>query len=346
MSLPRSLQDLPPRWAHFCLDIEKFLRQETDLDFTGRPVLVALSGGLDSTALLLVMHYLRQRMGWKVRAAHLDHGLRPDSQDDAMAVAVLCARMNISCGMGREDVAHVAEHLKVGIEEAGRQVRYGFLESQRQAMEAALVAQGHHLNDLAEDVVMRLLRGTGWPSLAGMTAYDPARHMIRPFLTTPKETLREFLTELGATWREDPSNQDQGFLRNRVRARLLPLFIEENPNFLSQVLGLWKLGRLDARMLDDMLPETSIDQGHHAHLANTVLTPMAPAMRLRLYKRTLEDLGPGQPLLDGLLNLEQAWTEARINALIQFPGNKTAQVVADGIRFHGHHCAHTDCCGH
>jgi tRNA(Ile)-lysidine synthase len=234
---------------------------------------------------------------------------------------------------------HAREHGQ-GIEEAARTLRYRFLgsvlrEDVEEGEDILLVA--HHLDDLAEDLLMRLIRGVGWPELAGMPAWDPARRLLRPLLMTPRERLLGFAESLGLAWTEDESNLDPAFRRNRVRADILPLFLRENPGFLAAAARLWRLARIDRDYWREAATGGSMEPGE---MGNGLFLPAAvldghPARRLRLLKSGLESLGDGQVLADNLLGLERAWTERRLGARVQFPGAKTATVTAEGIRLAG-----------
>ncbi|MEF2229546.1 MAG: tRNA lysidine(34) synthetase TilS [Pseudodesulfovibrio sp.] len=330
--IPRSLQDLPPRWAHFCLHIERFVVDELGFDLKGKTLVSGCSGGADSTALLLVLHCLSLRNHGRVVAVHLDHRLRPQSGEDAAWVRGLCASLGVECVVREEDVAGIADTEGIGMEEAGRNARYALLAGIMETHGGHGMAVAHHLDDLAEDVLMRLLRGTGWPGLSGMVGHDPERRLFRPFLLTPKAELIRFLGEIGVGWREDGSNLDSRWTRNRVRNFLLPKMLEENPNFLESVSRLWRVGCADA----DYWGALTASQAGPL-IANVVLIKSHKALRLRLYKAALDGVGGGQALADTLFKLDIAWQEKRIGATFQFPGDKTATVAPSGVVFSAKH---------
>jgi len=329
---PRSLQDLPPKWAHFCLRVERFVTDELGFDFTKKTLVAGCSGGADSTALLLVLLCLARRNSGRVVAVHLDHRLRPESGEEAARVRALCADLDVEYVSRAADVAGMAEAAGIGVEEAGRNARYALLEEVRVARGAHAVAVAHHLDDLAEDVLMRLSRGTAWPGLAGMAGFDPVRNLLRPFLLTPKAELKAFLEGVGVSWCEDGSNADPRWKRNRVRHTLLPLFLEENPNFLESVARLWRVGAADA---DYWRERTAPHTG--PLIENEVLADAHKTLRLRLYKAALDDVGGGQVLAETLFKLDQAWQERRVGAMFQFPGEKTAAIVPSGVLFSPKH---------
>ncbi|MBI5519704.1 MAG: tRNA lysidine(34) synthetase TilS [Desulfovibrio sp.] len=337
--LPPKLQDLPPKWARFCLGIGSFAAGELGQPFTGRSCVVACSGGADSTALLLIAALLCRKDGGTVTAAHLDHGLRTESGADAAFVRGLCENWNIPLAEERADVAGLARAGGTGLEEAGRAARYAFFERVRQSAGAELLLLGHQLNDLAEDQLMRLMRGAGWPALGGMAGWDPHRRVLRPLLLTPRANLEEFLKISGTPWRVDLSNFEDTFTRNRVRKDLLPVMQRENPAYLDAAARLWRQGRTDethweaeaARALAQVPAAAS---PHRAVLLPQDVLQTAPApLRLRLYKAMLERLGPGQPLADGIFRLDALWREGAPGKRLRFPGDKEARVTKAGLTF-------------
>jgi tRNA(Ile)-lysidine synthase len=188
----------------------------------GRMV-AAVSGGVDSTALLLALAELRDD-GFEILAAHVNHRLRgTDSDADEAFVRELCARTGIELRVadGMLDEAAIRDR---GIEAAAREVRYARL---RELAGDALVATAHQKNDQAETVLMRLLTGSG---IAGLRGVHPMRGdgFIRPLLEVTREEIEHFLRERGVTPRHDRSNDDPRFLRNRVRGLIRELHAVEN----------------------------------------------------------------------------------------------------------------------
>jgi tRNA(Ile)-lysidine synthetase-like protein len=190
-----------------------------DGDFHDKRVLVAVSGGPDSTALLLAMHEARQ----DIVAAHYDHALRDGSDVPARQVAALCAKLGVPLIADRRS----APMPKGSLQAAARQLRYAFLENAREEAHADLIATAHTADDLVEGVVLHLMRGCGLAGFRGM----PARRgrYIRPFLHVWRRQVREFLSQRGLTAHEDPSNEDLRFARVRVRSQILPALERDRP---------------------------------------------------------------------------------------------------------------------
>lgn len=329
-----TLQDLPLHGARLCLDLERFATRVLGRDFRHLSLVVACSGGVDSTALLLLLSSLAGRNHLHLRAAHLNHGLRSEADEDEAFVADLCADIGVRLFTENADVATQAVELGMGVEEAARKARYAFLEHVRTECGADLICTAHQLNDLAEDQLLRLIRGTGWPGLAGMAAHDPDRHLLRPLLLIPRSDLTTLLLSVNQTWREDASNQDTSLTRNRVRHELLPLFLRDNPAYLKAAARLWDMGRADEEHWADLAAD-ALD--HEPDGALSLPLPetrdCSRAERLRLYKAALDLLGPGQALAENLFQLDRLVMDKKTGSVVQFPGDKQAKPDPERIRF-------------
>ncbi|MEZ0575369.1 tRNA lysidine(34) synthetase TilS [Halodesulfovibrio aestuarii] len=332
--LPTGLQELNPKAAHLCLGIENFITRELQTSLEDTVLLVALSGGVDSSALLIILTCLAQKNGFCIHAAHFNHQLRPEADAEETHIRQLCSSLDIELTTDSQDIAAYASGHKLGIEEAARLRRYAFLESTRLAVNADWIVTGHHANDLAEDVMMRLIRGTGWPALGGMQGKCNNRKLLRPLLTTPKDDLISFANACSLTWCEDASNIDKQFLRNRVRSQIIPLLCKENPAFLDATTSLWKLAQVDtdhwAEIINQHLQKTDFDS---PKLLKEDLSSMSQATRLRVYKAVLNSMGKGQPLQQNLLALDTAWQANVGGKVVQFPGNKIATIRKGTIYF-------------
>lgn len=335
---PLRLQDLPPRWARFCLGVERFSRQIFGQSFAQSTCIVGLSGGADSTALLAIASLLCNRSGGALVATHLDHCLRAESEQDALFVKALCEKLDIPFIQERCDVADKARSEGCGLEEAGRNARYELLEHVRRDHKADLILLAHQLNDLAEDQLMRLMRGSGWPALGGMPAHDPERRLLRPLLLTPKVMLEDFLTSLGQQWREDATNSQPCATRNRVRLDVLPALLRENPAYLDAAARLWRQARQEQHHWDSernaaMLPLPRPEPGLPWLLPRNTLETSSAPLRLRLYKSALDTLGPGQVLNNTLFRLDELWLAGATGKSLRFPGDKEARIAKAGIAF-------------
>lgn len=330
---PPALKKLPARCAQLVLKLCAWLAgkgfgQRPDARSGGRggSFLLAVSGGADSCALACLMAYAAPRLGLELHGLSLDHGLRPEAGAEAAYAARLCRWLGFPCGVERLDVRGEAARTGQGIEEAARSLRYRALERRRRLLGAQWTAVAHHRRDLAEDMLMRLVRGTGWPGLGGMASIDPARRLVRPLLDEDPLALRAFLASMGAAHCEDPSNRDTAFLRNRMRLEILPRLKAENPKIEEALLSLARLARTDQAFfqeaLDRALAETPWRQTPAGlRLPKALLQSLPRALRLRLYLRALHALGTaGQARASTLFLLDEAWEQGGRPRVFELPG--------------------------
>lgn len=326
------LQDLPRHLARRCLGIPRFCRESLGVDLRGSRLVIAYSTGLDSTALLRLLLLLRDSLNLTLYAAHAHHGLRAESDRELRHALETCRRWGVRCETAHLDIPALQASTGDGLEECARKARYAFLDSVRRSTQADWIVTAHHGDDLAEDVVMRLLRGAGWPGLGGMPGVDRGRHLLRPLLDWEKNDLRAFLEESRTDWCDDPSNDLTDRTRNRIRHEIMPLLRRENPSFAKTARKLWELAQIDAEYWDQFLP--SLCPPLREHFLNTAELSVHKAKRLRLYKAILDAMGPGQALASHLLLLDTAWVRKNCGCMTQFPGDKVACVETEGIRFH------------
>jgi len=199
--------------------------RDGDLVSRGEHVLVAVSGGADSVALLCALHAVAPRLALTLSVAHLDHGLRgAESAADAEFVRETAARMGIAARVeGRRVVRRRSESL----EAAARRVRYAFLAEIAASVGCTAIATGHTANDQAETILLRLFRGAGAAGLSGVRRERPIAagsnlRVVRPLLDASRDEVRRYLDRLAAAHREDSTNRSLEPLRNRIRMEILP----------------------------------------------------------------------------------------------------------------------------
>ena len=343
--LPRQLDQLSPCGARLCLEVRRFLREAArlassgpslsslpPLPETGEGVVVAFSGGTDSTALTLVLRCL----GLMPVLVHLDHALRPESAAEARHAAAFAAALDLPAHIRRVDVAALAKARRCGLEEAGREARYALLEEVRRELGLTWIATGHQLDDLAEDMLLRLVRGAGWPALAGMQALHPERRLLRPLLGFRKARLAAWLAEIGLPPCEDLSNADLTFRRNRLRHQVLPLLEAENPAFVDKLPQLWTQARHDESYWQQVLA-APLDQARPTEqgwfLPRAVLAALHPAARLRLCLALVRRCGKGQGSAAALLGLEAALASPQGPKRFQLPGGLEIRLEREGVHF-------------
>ncbi len=203
----------------------------------GDRILIAFSGGPDSTALLSLFLAARRELRLELALAHFNHRLRPAAKEDETFARESAAKYGLPIVVGSRDVRGYAQRRKMNLEEAGRELRYEFLKSAAKKLGADRIATGHTADDQAETVLMRLLRGTG---LRGLGGIRPASEggVVRPLLGIERKDIARWLAARRLDFRTDESNLDLRFFRNRIRHEVLPLLKRIEPKVVSQ------LGRL------------------------------------------------------------------------------------------------------
>ena len=289
----------------------------------GDRVLVAVSGGPDSTAMLAALAALSPRAGVALHAAHLNHQLRGDeSGRDQACAETVAAHLGVPCTVA----SAIALAGGPNLEARARAQRYAFLAQVAAAKGCTKVATGHTLDDQAETVLMRLLRGTGADGLMGIHAVREG-HIIRPLIECTRQQVLAFLRNAGLPFCDDSSNQDRRFLRNRVRHEVLPLLQAINPDVRRHLATTAEIMTAEVRALDDlveqMLAPLRLPDGA---LIIGALAGVPPALRARLLRAWLrtqrKDLrGLGAAHVTAVLAIAQG---ARPNARVRLPGGQLA----------------------
>jgi len=225
-------------------------------DWTDVTVVVAVSGGCDSVALLRAVHAIRTGGLGRICAAHLNHQLRPDADEDEQFVVELCRHLSVTCEVGHVDVGRLAAESGNGIEAAARLARYQFLEQTAGRLGSRFVATAHTADDQAETILHRIVRGTGIRGLSGMARARPLGHatLIRPLLQVRRAELQTYLDSLGQPYRPDQSNADLRFTRNRIRHDTMPQLCQQyNAEVANALLRLGTLAGEVQELVDDLV---------------------------------------------------------------------------------------------
>jgi len=233
--------------------IEENLRRDSILK-RGSKVLLCVSGGLDSTAMLLAFASLEKDMGLELVVAHLNHKLRgKDSDGDEKYVKELGGRFKLKVVTEREDVKAFAKAKKLSLEDAARRLRYSFFARAGRKMKADAIVTAHTKDDQAETVLMRIMRGAG---LKGLRGIPPKRRiagiiLMRPLINISRQEIEDYLKQKKIKPRIDSTNQKSKFFRNKVRLKLLP-FLEKNynPRIKELLFNLAELVDKDYEYLD------------------------------------------------------------------------------------------------
>lgn len=232
----------------------------------GMRVAVAVSGGADSVALLRAMLELAPEVGLVLSVVHVDHGIRgPAAEEDAAFVASLAAHYGLRFDLHKVATPAYAEHHRETLEEAARHLRYGIFRDLLEQGLADAVVTAHTLDDQAETVLLKLLRGAWTEGLSGIhpAVACPGGVILRPLLRVRRTEIEAWLGELGQAWREDATNVDIAFTRNRVRHQLLPELATYNPQIASSLAQVAELAR----------DEEAYWQGEMDRLLPTLLLP-------------------------------------------------------------------------
>lgn len=266
-------------------------------------VLVAVSGGADSVALLHTLADLARapRRGYHLHVAHLDHALRDNSAGDAAFVAELAGQMGLPVSVERIDVGQRARETGESIELAARQARYLFLQAVARTEHCPTIATAHQGDDNVETVLHRILRGTG---LEGLRGIRPKRKLtssglwlVRPMLGVTGEQARQYLTGRGLPWREDSTNIDVSMTRNRIRHNLLPLLREQYNPKVDQAIGRLALtaewaGQWMDELAEEHLAPLVIDQSdRHVSLSVAGLRRKGRLIASQVVRAALDRLG-------------------------------------------------------
>lgn len=260
----------------------------------GSGVLCALSGGADSMYLLCRLLEGREQYGWRVCAAHLNHGLRETARRDEKFVRDWCGRRGVPLVVGLEDVAGYARREGLSLEEAGRTLRYRFLGQAALEAGCPLIATGHHAGDSAETVLMNLIRGCGLKGLAGIP--ERRDNIVRPMLEVSRGEIEAYLKEHGVPHVEDETNDDVNYTRNKVRHQLLPLLEELNPQAAAHIAAAARRLREDEEELSRQaapLAAEGLDIPDGVALPVRVLQEAPRPLALRACAGLLERAGLG-----------------------------------------------------
>jgi tRNA(Ile)-lysidine synthase len=216
-------------------------------------IAVACSGGADSVALLCTLMQQREKLGLVLSVAHMNHGIRgAESDSDQSFIEALATQFDLPLHFRRVDTPASAAAHREGIEEAARNLRYAWFWEMLASGAADAIVTAHTLDDQSETVLHRLLRGAWTEGLSGIQPVlkpsnprrlNPNGRILRPFLATTRREIEEWLRAIDQPWREDSSNADTTYTRNRIRHQLLPALAEFNPRVKKQLAQVATLAR-------------------------------------------------------------------------------------------------------
>ncbi|HWX53558.1 MAG TPA: tRNA lysidine(34) synthetase TilS [Verrucomicrobiae bacterium] len=225
---------------------QKYISEQRLLQ-PGDRVAVAVSGGADSVALLRALLELRSALGIVLSVTHFNHRIRGQEADaDEQFTRELSGQFDLDFHAGSANVPAYAREHKVSLETAARELRHAWFARLISEGHTNKIATAHTLDDQAETVLMRVVRGAGTRGLAGISPWQREKRLIRPLLSVTRKEIESYLTALGQTWREDSSNRDLAHTRNRVRHELLPLLEQDyNPGIRQPLADLAEVARAE-----------------------------------------------------------------------------------------------------
>lgn len=275
---------------------------DNDLVSTGSTVVVGVSCGPDSMALLHLLDAARSKISFSLVAVYVDHGLRPEeTPDERERIREVAEKLSIPYEIVEVDVRAEAKTRKISIEHAARELRYRAFARVASRYEADITAVGHNADDQVEELLLRLLRGGSRKALSGMLRKTGT--IIRPLLDFPKSVLLEYLADRGITYCQDSSNLESHYLRNRIRLKLLPLLEKEYDSGVRKAL-LKTVGNL--REDEDLLSKLVKEAGEKAvvcredkenagglsiRLDRNLFRTYHPAIQRRLVENLLWEIG-------------------------------------------------------
>lgn len=274
----------------------------------GDTVICAVSGGADSVALLFALYLLKEKLGIYLQAAHFNHGLRgEESREEEAFVREFCRGYGIPLFVGTANVVPGEK----GLEAAARDARYGFFDTLK-----GKIATAHTADDNAETLLMHMVRGTGLKGLGGIA---PLRgRLIRPMLGITRQEVLSFLEEYSLPHREDSSNREDLFLRNRLRHHVMPLLKQENPRLAETMSAMALRLRWDEEAL-----QTEMDFSQGLRLEDWLSLPKAK--RSRVAGAFLAYCGVREPEAEHIRLLEALAMSCNPSARANFPGGITLE---------------------
>ncbi|MGJ3238347.1 MAG: tRNA lysidine(34) synthetase TilS [Anaerolineae bacterium] len=292
-----------------------------------RIVLLAVSGGADSLALLHWFSHHRDTLNMRLHVATLNHGLRPEAHDDVVFVQVCADRWQVPCTIGQVNVPQIARKQGIGIEAAARRARYDFLAQTAHTIGASVILTAHHADDQSETILMHILRGAGSQGLQGMSMLGtvpnhPDLTLMRPFLHISRTEIERYCTQYNLQARIDPTNFDTDYLRNEIRHEILPRLRQINPQLDQALARLAEITRTEQDLI-----ETVYQQDVRAYATFTERVAVAlvhfqqahPALQRRFLLDAIIYFD-GEPRFEHIQHALELVSRAQVGAIAEFTG--------------------------
>ena len=228
---------------------DKILQTITKYDLieSGDKIVLGVSGGPDSVCMLIVLNKLKEKLGFDIVVAHINHGLRENAKLDEEYVLELTKKLGIKCFVCHANIEEEAKKQKRGIEETGRIIRYNFFEEILNQENANKIAIAHNSNDNVETIIMNIMRGSGTSGLKGIEPKNGK--YIRPLIEIKREDIDKYTKEYNP--RHDESNDENEYTRNKIRNIVIPYIKSEfNPNILDTITRLSSISKEESEYLE------------------------------------------------------------------------------------------------
>lgn len=237
---------------------EKVLKiiKDNNLIQKGDNIVIGVSGGPDSIALLSVLQQIQNNIQFNIYVAHINHMIREEAIEDQKYVEKYCTNHNIPCFVKQENVKELAKKSKIGTEEAGRKLRYQYFNEVLEKTKSNKIATAHTANDNAETILMNIMRGSGTSGLKGIEVSRDNKY-IRPLITCNREEIEKYCNENNLQPRYDKTNNENIYTRNKIRNQLIPYIKEEfNPNIIETLNRLSEISKRENTYFDKITQET------------------------------------------------------------------------------------------
>jgi tRNA(Ile)-lysidine synthase len=306
-------------------------------------VLVAVSGGVDSTVLCVALHDLAEALGLRLAIGHVHHGLRGDASDgDQAAVQELGRNLGVEVHLARVAPETLRENRssrdRPTVQEAARTLRYRALNELAEKAGARWIATAHNADDQAETVLLRLFRGAGPESLGGIPEVSPDGKVLRPLLAVPRAEIESFARRRCLTWREDASNQDDRYARNRLRKHWMPgLTRDFNPRLLRAVGDLAEAQRKETEWIASLVEQEAAwrisSEGAWLCIDASGWSGLPDALARRLTRSLLRRCGRGRDVTrTHLTRMQEFLASGRTGSHIELPGGLRLERSREGFR--------------
>ena len=222
----------------------------------GDSIVIGVSGGPDSICLLHILNKLKNEIGFNIYVAHINHMIRKEADEETEYVKKFCENLGIDCFIKRIDVVKIANNLKRGTEETGRQIRYEFFNEILKKTNSNKIATAHNNNDKIETIIMNVLRGSGTAGLKGIEAIRENKY-IRPLIDVSREEIEEYCLNNNLNPKIDKSNNENIYTRNKIRNTVIPYIKKEfNPNIIKTLNRLSEVATEENEYLNKITQET------------------------------------------------------------------------------------------